>query len=100
MVQAVPADKIDDQKHQERATDHYRDGYLQAKLKIAGIRDFPYQLRTQSAQELRDEHVDADGRGVRALRSQIAQDRGDGAVIPGHKETADEEGGKEDPFFV
>ncbi len=46
MMQAIPANKIDHKKHQERAENHYSDRYLQAELKIAGVRDFPHELRS------------------------------------------------------
>jgi len=71
MMQAIAADEIDYEKHQERAANHDGDGYLKAKLKVAGVGDFTHELRSQSTQKLSDEHVDADGGGVGALRRQI-----------------------------
>ena len=46
MVQAIAADEIDHQKHQERAENHDSYGYLKAELKVAGVGDFSYQLRS------------------------------------------------------
>ena len=45
MMEAVAADEIDHEKHQERAKNHYRYGYLKTELQIAGVRDFSYELR-------------------------------------------------------
>jgi|HubBroStandDraft_1064217.scaffolds.fasta_scaffold668891_1 hypothetical protein len=44
VMQAVPADEIDHEEHQERAANHNGDGYLQAKLKVAGVGDFSHKL--------------------------------------------------------
>jgi hypothetical protein len=46
MVQAIAADEIDYEKHQERAANHNGDGYLKAKLKVAGVGDFAHELRS------------------------------------------------------
>ena len=46
MMEAVAADEIDDEKHQERAENHYGYGYLKTELQIARVRDFSYQLRS------------------------------------------------------
>jgi len=46
MVEAVAADEVNYQEHQERAKDHYGYGYLKAELKVAGVRNFPYELRS------------------------------------------------------
>ncbi len=46
MVQAIPANEIDHEKHQERAEYHHGDSYLKAELKVAGIRNFPHELRS------------------------------------------------------
>src|SRR5271165_1410337 len=72
MVEAVAANEIDYEKHQERAAHHNGNRYLQAELKVTGVRDFPHELRSESSQKLRDEHVDADSGGMGALRRQIA----------------------------
>jgi len=45
MVQAVAADEINHQEHEERAANHNSDSYLKAELKITGVRDFPHELR-------------------------------------------------------
>jgi hypothetical protein len=37
MVQAIAADEIDHEKHEERAENHNGDGYLKAELKVAGV---------------------------------------------------------------
>ena len=42
MMQAIAPDEIDHEKHQERASHHYGDGYLKAELKVAGVGDFPH----------------------------------------------------------
>ena len=46
MMQAIAADEIDHEEHQQRAANHDGDGYLQAKLKVTGVRDFPHKLRS------------------------------------------------------
>jgi hypothetical protein len=37
---------------------------------------------------------------VRALRCEVVENGGDGAVIPRHEKAADEESGEENPLFV
>jgi len=46
MVQAIAADEIDYEEHEQRAENHNGYSDLKAELKVAGVRDFPYQLRS------------------------------------------------------
>ena len=46
MMQAVAADEVNYEEHQQRAEHHNGDGDLKAELQVAGVRDFAYQLRS------------------------------------------------------
>ena len=46
MMQAVAANEIDYEKHQQRAENHNGYSDLKAELQVAGVGDSSYQLRS------------------------------------------------------
>ena len=57
MPNPIPPDKVNYQKHKQRAAHHDGDRNLQAKLQIAHIRNLAYHVRPQSPNQLRRKHV-------------------------------------------
>jgi len=57
MAEAVAADEVDDQKHEQRAADHDGNGDLQTELHVVKIGDFTDHVRAETAEQLRGEHV-------------------------------------------
>src|ERR1700674_742514 len=85
MTNAIAPDEVNDEKHQQRAADHDRDGDLQSNLQIAEIRDFADDVRSKPANQLCCEHVHADGSGMSPAGHHVVKYGRDGAVIPGHE---------------
>lgn len=100
MAEAIAPDEMNHQNHKQGAAHEHGDGELQTDLKIAKIGNFADNLGTESADELRREHVDADGSGVSAAGHHIVNDGGDRTVIPGHEKSGDEKTGEDEIFFV
>src|SRR6266851_1385787 len=86
MLQAVPANEMNHQEHQQSAAHHHRDCDLQGELHVVKVGNSAHQLRAESANQLRDKHVDADGSGMRPPRHHVVNDGSHWAVIPGHEE--------------
>src|SRR6266849_6997280 len=85
MLQAVPANEMNHQEHQQAAAHHHRDCDLQGELHVVKVGNSAHQLRAESANQLRDKHVDADGSGMRPPWHHVVNDGGNRAVIPGHE---------------
>src|SRR5207302_2047063 len=94
MAEAVAANEVDNQKHQQRAANHDRHSDFQPELHVVKIGDFPNHVRTESAEQLRGEHVNTDASGVRSARHHVMKNGSDGAVVPGHKKARDEKAGQ------
>ncbi len=94
MAEAVAANEVDDEEHEERAANQDGDGDLQSQLQVVKIRDFPDHVRAETAEQLRGEHVDADGSGVRATGHHVVKNGRDRAVIPGHEKAGNEKAGE------
>src|SRR5215468_10394022 len=91
MADAIAADEVHHQKHQERATDHHHDSDLQTENQVRQVVKAPYDIRSEnSAKELRRKHIDADRRSVSAARHHVVNHRSQWSVIPGHEKAGDE----------
>src|SRR5260370_3776352 len=81
MPNPIPPDKVNYQKHEQRAANQHSDCDLQAKLQVTKIGNPPYHVRTQAADQLRGKHVHADRSGVRAARHHVMKNGGVPALI-------------------
>src|SRR5713226_2303687 len=91
MAQAVAANEVDDEEHQQGAAYQDGDGDLQAQLQVTKIRNPSHHVRAETAEQLRCEHVDTNGSGVSAARHHVVKNGSDGAMIPRHEKTGDGE---------
>src|SRR5271168_4643743 len=99
VAEAVAADEVNDKEHEEGAADHDGDGDLQAELQIAKVGDPSNYLRTEPADQLRGEHVDADGGGVGAAGHHVVENGGDRTVVPRHEKAGDKKAQEHSFFF-
>src|SRR5713101_4723711 len=100
MLQAIAANEMNHQEHQQAAAHHHRDCDLQGELHVVKVGNSAHQLRAESANQLRDKHVDADGSGMRPPRHHVVNDRSHWAVIPGHEEGRQRERGEYEHLLV
>src|SRR5256885_2506393 len=99
MPQPIAANKVNHQQHQQRAANQHRRGNLQRDLQIALIGDFPDNLRAESADKLRREHVNADRSRVRPPRHHVVNHRRHRPVVPRHKKSRGKKSGQHGLFF-
>src|SRR5229473_58242 len=100
MLQAIAANEMNHQEHQQAAAHHHRDRDLQGELHVVKVGNSAHQLRAESANQLRNKHVDADGGGMRPTRHHVVNDGGDRPVIPGHEESRQRERGEYEHLLV
>src|SRR4029077_17084416 len=100
MPNPIPPDKMNSKKQEEGAENQRGDCDLQAKLQVAKIRDSSYDVRTQAADQLRSEHVNADRGGVRAPRHHVMKYGGHRPVIPGHEKESNCEADQHRGFLL
>src|ERR1700737_2180077 len=100
MAQAVAANEVNHQEHQQAAANHHGNCDLQTKLHVVKIGNSAYQLRTKSPYKLRDKHVHADGGRMRPPRHHVVNNGGDRAVIPGHEESRQRERSEYERLFL
>src|SRR6266436_41708 len=89
VTDAIPPNEVYDEKHEQRPTDHDRDGQFQPHLQVAEIRDLADDVRSKPANQLCCEHVDADGSGMCAAGHHVVKYGSDGAMVPGHEKEGD-----------
>src|SRR5712691_1218028 len=99
MAEAVAANEVNDEEHKQSAANHDGDGDLQTELQVVKIRDLADHLRAKAAHQLCRKHVDADGSGMRSAGHHVMKNRGDGAVVPGHKKAGNEEAHEHELFL-
>src|SRR6266436_200493 len=99
MAQAVAANEVDDEEHEQGGAYQDGDGDLQAQLQVTKIRNPSHHVRAETAEQLRCEHVDTNGSGMSAARHHVVKNGSDGAMIPGHEKTGDRKSDQHGGFF-
>src|SRR6266403_6314944 len=100
MPQAVAANEVNYQEHQQTAGDHHGDGNLQAELHVVEVGNSTNELRAKSSDKLGNKHIDANGSRVRAARHHVVNYSRNRAVVPGHEESGYRERCQHDWFFL
>src|SRR5712675_788258 len=100
MPQAVAANEVNYQKHQQAAGYHHGYGNLQAELHVVKVGNSTNELRAKSSDKLGNKHIDADRGGVRTARHHVVNYSSNGAVVPRHEESGYRERCQHEWFFL
>src|SRR5437899_10230391 len=77
--------EVNHKQHQQPATNKNANRNFESYLEVANVGDFPDDLWTKTAKQLRDKHVDAHRNDMRPPGNHVVNNRNNEPLVPGQQ---------------